>query len=109
MASLVKSALRALGDKSEQPAPAASVAAKHTAADVLHDIKEDIKDIPKAFDRGRIIGQLSSEEKIALLSGDDTWHTVPVPRLGIPRVRVRPLSADLHLRLLTVSSAVMVR
>ncbi|WVF66947.1 hypothetical protein IAT40_001690 [Kwoniella sp. CBS 6097] len=34
-----------------------------------------------------ILKQLSSEEKIALLSGDDMWHTVPVPRLGVPRVR----------------------
>ncbi|WWC69041.1 uncharacterized protein I206_102977 [Kwoniella pini CBS 10737] len=34
-----------------------------------------------------VLKELSSEEKIALLSGDDMWHTVPVPRLGVPRVR----------------------
>lgn len=34
-----------------------------------------------------VLTQLSSEEKIALLSGDDMWHTVPIPRLGVPRVR----------------------
>lgn len=38
-----------------------------------------------------VLSQLSSEEKIALLSGDDMWHTVPVPRLGVPRVRVSRL------------------
>jgi beta-glucosidase len=40
------------------------------------------------LDTEALLGQLSSEEKIRLLSGDDMWHTVPVPRLGIPRVRV---------------------
>lgn len=34
-----------------------------------------------------VLKELSSEEKIALLSGDDMWHTVAVPRLGVPRVR----------------------
>lgn len=60
-----------------------------------------------------ILAQLSTDEKAALLSGeslpnsyvvvlllhslltffidigDDLWHTVPIPRLGLPRVRVR--------------------
>ena len=40
-----------------------------------------------------VLTQLSSEEKIALLSGDDMWHTVPIPRLGVPRVRVSYPSA----------------
>lgn len=35
-----------------------------------------------------LLAQLTSEEKIKLLSGDDMWHTVAVPRLSIPRVRV---------------------
>ncbi|OCF78251.1 hypothetical protein I204_00188 [Kwoniella mangroviensis CBS 8886] len=39
------------------------------------------------IDPEAILKQLTSEEKIALLSGDDMWHTVPVPRLGVPRVR----------------------
>ncbi|WVQ62915.1 uncharacterized protein L199_001064 [Kwoniella botswanensis] len=39
------------------------------------------------IDPETILKQLTSEEKIALLSGDDMWHTVPVPRLGVPRVR----------------------
>ncbi|WWC87448.1 uncharacterized protein L201_002337 [Kwoniella dendrophila CBS 6074] len=39
------------------------------------------------IDPEAVLTQLSTEEKIALLSGDDMWHTVPVPRLGVPRVR----------------------
>lgn len=40
------------------------------------------------IDPEAILKELSSEEKIALLSGDDMWHTAPVKRLGVPRVRV---------------------
>lgn len=40
------------------------------------------------IDPEAVLKELSSEEKIALLSGDDMWHTVAVPRLGVPRVRV---------------------
>jgi beta-glucosidase len=43
---------------------------------------------PKCIDPQAVLKQLSSEEKIALLSGDDMWHTAPVRRLGVPRVRV---------------------
>ncbi|WVR04181.1 hypothetical protein IAU60_001181 [Kwoniella sp. DSM 27419] len=39
------------------------------------------------IDPEAILKQLSSEEKISLLSGQDMWHTVPIPRLGVPRVR----------------------
>ncbi|KAJ5589944.1 Beta-glucosidase [Penicillium hetheringtonii] len=35
-----------------------------------------------------ILKELTGEEKIALLTGDDFWHTVPIPRLGIPSIRV---------------------
>jgi hypothetical protein len=45
-------------------------------------------DVSALLDPDALLLQLSSEEKIKLLSGDDMWHTVPVPRLGIPRVRV---------------------
>jgi beta-glucosidase len=31
-----------------------------------------------------LLGQLSLKEKVALLSGKDTWQTVPIKRLGIP-------------------------
>lgn len=40
------------------------------------------------IDPEAVLKELSSEEKIVLLSGDDMWHTVAVPRLGVPRVRV---------------------
>jgi len=52
-----------------------------------------------------VLSQLSSEEKIALLSGDDMWHTVPVPRLGVPRVRV----SSLHRRATAVSADLAVQ
>ncbi|PYH97185.1 hypothetical protein BO71DRAFT_448160 [Aspergillus ellipticus CBS 707.79] len=32
--------------------------------------------------------QLTIDEKVALLTGDDFWHTVPIPRLGIPSIRL---------------------
>ena len=35
-----------------------------------------------------LIAQLSVEEKVALAAGADLWHTVGVPRLGIPVVKV---------------------
>jgi beta-glucosidase len=40
------------------------------------------------LDIDSLLQELSSEEKIALLSGDDMWHTVAIERAGIPRVRV---------------------
>ena len=33
-----------------------------------------------------LINELTLEEKAALCSGLDSWHTVPIPRLGIPSV-----------------------
>ena len=35
-----------------------------------------------------LVEQLTLEEAVALLAGDDIWHTVPIERLGIPRMRV---------------------
>jgi beta-glucosidase len=35
-----------------------------------------------------IVDQLSTEEKVALLSGSDVWRTVPVERLGVPAIKV---------------------
>lgn len=40
------------------------------------------------LDIDNLIEQLTLEEKISLLAGKDFWHTVPIPRLGIPSVRV---------------------
>lgn len=31
-----------------------------------------------------LFSQLSLEEKVSLLSGDDSWHTHPIPRLNLP-------------------------
>ncbi|WVQ91624.1 hypothetical protein IAS59_005425 [Cryptococcus gattii] len=38
-------------------------------------------------DVGKVLGKLTLDEKVSLLSGADWWHTVPVPRLGIPAVK----------------------
>ncbi|CAG8876862.1 unnamed protein product [Penicillium salamii] len=35
-----------------------------------------------------LLKKLTQDEKIALLTGEDFWHTVPIPRLGIPSIRV---------------------
>ncbi len=35
-----------------------------------------------------LIQQMSTEEKISLLAGADLWHTVAIPRLGIPQIKV---------------------
>ena len=35
-----------------------------------------------------LLEQLTSEEKISLLAGADAWTTVPIPRLGIPSIKV---------------------
>ncbi len=35
-----------------------------------------------------LLAQLTLEEKISLAAGIDAWHTAPVPRLGIPRIKV---------------------
>ncbi len=34
----------------------------------------------------KLLQQMTLSEKVALLSGQDTWRTVPIPRLGIPSV-----------------------
>jgi beta-glucosidase len=36
----------------------------------------------------RLVGELTRDEKVLLLAGSDMWSTHPVPRLGIPKVRV---------------------
>jgi beta-glucosidase len=35
-----------------------------------------------------LVAQLTDEEKISLLAGKDDWTTVPIPRLGIPSLKV---------------------
>lgn len=41
---------------------------------------------PRTVDE--LLGQLTIDEKIALLSGSDNWHTAPIPRLGIGAAKV---------------------
>ena len=38
------------------------------------------------MDINRLLQNLTREEKIALVSGSDQWHTAPIPRLGIPAI-----------------------
>lgn len=40
------------------------------------------------FDVEDVLPQLTMDEKVSLLSGADFWHTVSVPRLNIPAVRL---------------------
>jgi len=69
---------------------------KSTHCPVLRSIQPGLDQVAagdavanELLDPDALLLQLSSEEKIQLLSGDDMWHTVPIRRLGIPRVRVR--------------------
>lgn len=36
----------------------------------------------------QLIAQLTIEEKVAMMAGADAWHTVAVPRLGIPSLKM---------------------
>ncbi len=40
------------------------------------------------IDVERVLQQLTVDEKVALTAGSDFWHTVPIPRLGVPSIRV---------------------
>ena len=33
-----------------------------------------------------LLSQMTLEEKISILAGADLWHSVAVPRLGIPQL-----------------------
>lgn len=39
-------------------------------------------------DYQKLIAKLSLDQKIALLSGRDFWHTVPIPEIGLEAIRV---------------------
>ncbi|KAK4869221.1 hypothetical protein LT330_006221 [Penicillium expansum] len=53
----------------------------------INGVDESFARIAKA-DIEVILKQLTQDEKVALLTGEDFWHTVPIPRLGIPSIRV---------------------
>ena len=36
----------------------------------------------------KLLGQMTIEEKISMLAGADLWHSVAIPRLGIPQFKV---------------------
>ncbi len=40
------------------------------------------------FDVEEVLPQLTTSEKVDLLSGIDFWHTAPVHRLGVPSIRL---------------------
>ncbi|KAL4869506.1 hypothetical protein BDV12DRAFT_185192 [Aspergillus spectabilis] len=42
----------------------------------------------RTFDVDYVLANISDQDKIALLSGIDFWHTHPIPELGVPSVRV---------------------
>jgi beta-glucosidase len=42
----------------------------------------------REFDVDFVLSQLTTDEKIALLSGSDPWHTAPVKRLNVPKIRL---------------------
>lgn len=41
----------------------------------------------KDFDVEQVLSQLTTQEKISLLSGTDFWHLAGISRLGIPAIR----------------------
>ena len=43
---------------------------------------------PPDFHVDHVLSRLTIDEKVALISGSDPWHTVPIPRLGVPKVRL---------------------
>ncbi|RDW64974.1 beta-glucosidase-5 [Coleophoma cylindrospora] len=43
---------------------------------------------PPVFDVEELLEQLTLDEKVALTAGKDFWHTVPIPRLQIPSIRL---------------------
>src|SRR5882757_5854892 len=42
----------------------------------------------REFDVDFVLSQLTIDEKIALLSGSDPWHTAAVKRLNVPKIRL---------------------
>ncbi|KAJ5185401.1 Glycoside hydrolase superfamily [Penicillium cf. griseofulvum] len=43
--------------------------------------------MPETFDVDHVLANISEQDKIALLSGIDFWHTHPIPEFNVPSVR----------------------
>ncbi|CAG7915901.1 unnamed protein product [Penicillium olsonii] len=57
------------------------------AVNVAPSVDSSFAQIANA-DINTLLKQLTQEEKVSLLAGEDFWHTVAIPRLGIPSIRV---------------------
>jgi hypothetical protein len=89
--SSIAKAVKPNGTASHANGKPSPIGSKPTSTPV-EQLKQAVNGHTAPSERDRLLAQLSSEEKIALLSGDDMWHTVAVPRLDIPRVRVSGLA-----------------
>lgn len=54
------------------------------------------------IDPESVLQRLTLDDKIRLLSGDDMWHTAPVPEADVPRVRVGASRCSAELRCVMV-------
>ncbi|OGE50684.1 hypothetical protein PENARI_c016G09905 [Penicillium arizonense] len=43
--------------------------------------------MPEIFDVEHVLANISEQDKIALLSGIDFWHTHPIPKFNVPSIR----------------------
>ncbi|KAJ5859732.1 hypothetical protein N7534_005009 [Penicillium rubens] len=43
--------------------------------------------MPQTFDVEHVLANISEQDKIALLSGIDFWHTHPIPEFNVPSIR----------------------
>ncbi|GLI73535.1 hypothetical protein PoHVEF18_001753 [Penicillium ochrochloron] len=43
--------------------------------------------MPETFDVEHVLANISDQDKIALLSGIDFWHTHPIPEFNVPSIR----------------------
>ncbi|KAK6227375.1 beta-glucosidase [Colletotrichum tabaci] len=48
------------------------------------------------FEVAKVFSDLSSKDKIALLAGSDFWHTTPLPKHGVPKIRMSDGSSGIR-------------